>query len=126
LLGKVKLCNKTLSTSGTYENAFSIQGQIYHHLIDPLTGFPADTDLLSVTVISPEGAFSEAYSTALNIMGSSAAYEFWSQQPNYDMILVTQDQQIILTPGLYDNFELLDPSYNVRMATKTHAPYDPK
>lgn len=58
-----------VSTSGSYERYFEYNGKKYHHLLDPITGFPKETDLVSVTVISPEGTVSDALSTACFILG---------------------------------------------------------
>ena len=55
LLGTVSCKDKTVVTSGTYERYFEADGKKYHHVLNPDTGFPVDTDLLSVTVISDKG-----------------------------------------------------------------------
>lgn len=63
----IGLKNKTASTSGAYERKAVIDGVTYHHIIDPETGYPAESPLKSVTVISPSGTRADALSTAIYV-----------------------------------------------------------
>lgn len=68
LLGTVTLKNTSISTSGNYEKFFIADGVLYHHIIDPSTGFPTE-GLKSVSVIAQDAAFADALSTALMVLG---------------------------------------------------------
>ena len=75
---------------------------MYQHIIDPRTGRPADSDLLSVTVISDDGTAADAYSTALYVMGEQEAVSFWRAHGGFELILITADGRLLYTPGLSD------------------------
>ena len=111
LCGVLSLESAYAVTSGGYERFFEEGGKTYHHIIDPATGCPAESDLLSVTVVmdwKPEklngragnGTICDALSTALFVMGQGRAVEFWRTAAyDFEMILVTADGRLLATPG---------------------------
>ncbi len=104
-LGEISIPSGFLSTSGSYEKQFTQDGVTYHHLLDPDTGYPADTGLLSVTVWSDSGVLSDALSTACFVMGmedSQPLLEEFAQ----GAIFITEDHQIYVTESLKDQFTL--------------------
>ena len=94
-------------TSGGYQRYFTApDGAVYQHILDPKTGRPAESDLLSVTVVCPDGTRSDAYSTALYVMGEAGAVAFWGAHQGddaFDMVLITADGRLLYTPGLAGN-----------------------
>ena len=91
-------------TSGGYQRYFTAEdGMVYQHIIDPKTGYPAQSDLLSVTIIANNGTMADAYSTALYVMGEKGAIDFWSgHSDDFDMVLITTDGRLLYTPALQD------------------------
>lgn len=77
LIGTVKVIDATVVTSGIYERNFEEDGKIYHHILDPKTGYPVKTDLEAVTIIAKKGnsGFCDAVSTACLILGKDKAME---------------------------------------------------
>ena len=103
--GAIKIADKAVVTSGTYQRYFERDGAVYHHLIDPSTGRPADNGLLSVTIISDSGTLADALSTAVFIMGVETAVDFWrSGTYNFEMILISDDGSVRITEGIADTF----------------------
>lgn len=99
-------------TSGAYERYFEQDGVRYHHILDPHTGYPADTGLLSVTVVSSDGTLADALSTALFVMGRDKAQNYWRQHSGeFDMILF-DGTTLYTTPGV-----TLDTTYPVTEVT---------
>ena len=103
-------------TSGGYQRFFTADdGTVYQHILDPRTGAPAESDLLSVTVIlrngaGREGTMADAYSTALYVMGAEGAVDFYRAKGNFDMILITADHRVLYTPLLIDHITLAEES----------------
>ena len=73
---KVTVCDKAVVTSGPYERYFEKDGKIYHHIIDPFTGYPAKDGRGSATVVSKDSALADALSTAVFISGKGVLKEF--------------------------------------------------
>lgn len=95
-------------TSGNYERFFEgNDGQKYWHILDPSDGFPADNGLVSVTIIGESGLYCDALSTALFVMGEERAVDFWRENQDFDMILVTDSHKILYTNGIENYFKNL-------------------
>ena len=101
----VSVEDMSVVTSGAYERAFSYNGKMYHQIINPITGYPAETDLKSITVICKDSVHADALSTPLFIMGKYKAYEFMKSK-QISGIMVTDDDKIIITKDLLKNFKL--------------------
>ncbi len=68
--------NMCVSTSGPYERFVEYNGVRYHHILDPKTGYPAESDLESVTIVSEDGLISDALSTACFVGGAEKASDY--------------------------------------------------
>ena len=107
----LSLTDHFVVTSGGYQRYFTApDGTVYQHILDPKTGYPVQSDLLSASVILPRsgdelaGTRADAYATALYVMGESGAADFWRAHRDFDMVLVTTDGRVVYTPGLASVF----------------------
>ena len=82
-----------MATSGNYCNYFEEEGVRYTHILDPRTGKPERTNLLSVTVLAPDCASPDAYATAFMVLGYDRSSEIVRQHPELEawFILATVD-----------------------------------
>ncbi|MCI5649110.1 MAG: FAD:protein FMN transferase [Fusicatenibacter sp.] len=106
-LGILKVSDCAVITSGGYERYFEQNGNRYHHILDPATGYPANSGLISVTIVSGEGILSDGLSTALFVMGKDRAVSYWQEHSSeFDAILETTDGTLYITCGIADQFEV--------------------
>lgn len=113
-LGMLTLSDCTVSTSGDYERCFFADGRRYHHILSPFTGYPAETGLRSVTIVSPDGTMSDILSTAVFLLGKERGLSLLSDY-NAEGILVSDDHTVTVTQGLQDRFRLTADGYTLEI-----------
>ena len=104
-VGIVSVRDKSVVTSGSYQRYFTENGKDYHHILDPKTGFPAESGLLSVTVVSDSGMYADALSTCFFVLGIKDAVALWRRLPaeiKPDGIIFVTDDRSVLTIGNLD------------------------
>ena len=99
----VTLRDKIVATSGSYERYFEQDGKRYCHILDPKTGMSADSGVVSVSIVSDNGLYCDALSTALFVMGAEKAQAYWKSQqdlPPFDYILLDDTGKVYVTAGV--------------------------
>lgn len=100
----LEIADKAVITSGNYERFFTDEnGGKHWHILDSADGFPADNGLVSVTIIGENGLLCDALSTALFVLGTDKAIDYWRNSADFEMILITDDEKIIYSEGLSDS-----------------------
>lgn len=99
------MSDKAIVTSGSYQRYFTSNGNIYHHIIDPNTGYPVNNNLASVSVISDSGMKADALSTSLFVMGMEKAIEYQKKYKDFEVVFITNENEIYITSGLQNNFK---------------------
>lgn len=90
----VKTNDSSVVSSGVYERYFEIDNTIYHHILDPETGYPYDNNLLSVTILSETSVDGDALSTACFALGLEEGMKLVDSLNNVDAIFITDDYQL--------------------------------
>lgn len=103
-LGTLEMTDASLVTAGGYQRGFTENGVYYHHILDPKTGRPAESGLLSASVLCADGARADALSTACFVLGEEASLSLWRTCGDFELILVREDGGIVCTEGLSSRF----------------------
>ncbi|HTY64678.1 MAG TPA: FAD:protein FMN transferase [Acidobacteriota bacterium] len=92
--------NCSVVTSGIYERAFTRDDTLYHHILDPKTGFPATSDLLSASIVSKRSLDADGYSTALIIMGLDKALDFVASNEDLEAVFITKEGEVYASSAI--------------------------
>ncbi|XP_060085549.1 FAD:protein FMN transferase-like [Ylistrum balloti] len=100
-------------TSGVYERYFTENGKQYFHIIDPRTGYPAENELLSATVVSQESTLADALSTAVFVMGAEKGMQLVERLQGTEVIFLTRDNEIIPSSGIREAIIEINSDYKM-------------
>ena len=95
----LKVSDMSVVTSGIYERCFTYDARLYHHILDPNTGYPCDTDLSSATIIGSSSLEGDALSTICLLYGLDKAVELINNTPGTEAVFITRDDKIHYTGG---------------------------
>ncbi|MGN0132789.1 MAG: FAD:protein FMN transferase [Lachnospiraceae bacterium] len=90
----LSISDQSVVTSGIYERYFQIDDMIYHHILDPKTGYPVSNDLLSVTIISDSSMEGDALSTTCLMLGLTDAQALINSLDGIEAVFITKDYAI--------------------------------
>ena len=122
-IGVLTLSNTTISTSGDYERYFEKNGVRYHHILDPRTGYPADSGLMQVTIICDDSVMGDALSTACFVLGLDDGMKL-AEKYGVDAIFVDTDKNIWYNnPDVLNSFEFVgkDSGYSLNEYNQAHS-----
>lgn len=116
VMGVLSSHDEVVATSGAYERYFEQDGVRYHHILDLKTGFPSQSDLLSVTVICEDGGLADFLSTTLYLAGKNAV-ETYLNDDRFQVIVVDRDNRVYISPSLKERFTVTDADFVLSEAT---------
>ncbi len=109
LLGAVAITGKAVVTSGDYERFFfDKEGRRFHHILNPITGYPAESGLVSVTVVTDSAMTADALSTAVFVAGLERGLTIIEKYPQAEAVLVDTMLRVYITRGLQKCFQASD------------------
>lgn len=100
LAATLRVKNTSVVTSGIYERCFEREGVLYHHIIDPATGYPCETDLLSATIIGECALDCDALSTLCVLVGKERAAQLIEAQDGFEAVFIDSTGALSHTSGI--------------------------
>ena len=107
--------DESVFTSGDYERNFIYRGEVYHHIIDPRTGYPA-RGFHSVTVIHGDGATADAAATALFVAGPDHWYEIARRMGIHYVLAVDDQGTLHMNPAMARRVQILERNPNIALS----------
>lgn len=105
-LGELKTQNQAVVISSINERKLKVGDKYYHHLFDARSGYPIDSQIASVTIVSAQAIDGEIWSTVLFSQSPQMAIQWLNQAPGIEGILVTKAKQVIVSEKLKDKVTL--------------------
>ena len=112
-VGVLEVSDKSVVTSGIYERFLEKDGVKYHHILNPKTGYPFESNIAGVSIVSDKSIDGDALSTLVFTKGVEEGLEFVESLKNIDAIFITNDKQVYSTSGVKDNFKILNNEFNL-------------
>lgn len=106
ILGVVSITGSSVVTSGIYERGFTLDDVVYHHILDPKTGWSVQNELAGVSIVTEEACTADALSTTVFAMGLEEGTKFIESLEGVDAIFVTREGDVSWTSGLEGRFSL--------------------
>lgn len=107
-IGIINVKDKSIVTSGNYERFFMDNGKKFHHILDPRTGYPSESSIISATIISDNSIDGDGLSTGIYIMDVYKSIDLIESLSDIDAILITNEKKVYITSGIAKNFKLTD------------------
>lgn len=101
------ITGKSVVSSGIYERCFKQDGKLYHHILNPQTGYPYDNGLISVTIISDQSVDGDALSTTCFALGLKDGLKF-AEKKGVQAVFITEDYELHYTDGFRDEIRVTD------------------
>ncbi|SCY04519.1 thiamine biosynthesis lipoprotein [Blautia sp. SF-50] len=101
------ITGKSVVSSGIYERCFKQNGKLYHHILNPKTGYPYDNSLISVTIISDQSVDGDALSTTCFALGLEDGLKF-AEKKGVQAVFITEDYELHYTDGFQDEINVTD------------------
>lgn len=101
-IASVQVTDETVVSSGIYERYFKVDDTLYHHILDPHTGYPYSNNLLGVTIVTKNSVDGDALSTICFALGLEKGMDFIEHLDDTEALFITEDYEIHTSSGIGD------------------------
>lgn len=108
----VEISDSAVVSSGGYERNFESDGKVYHHILDPKTGYPAETGIAQVTIVGKNSALCDAYSTGVFVMGREKTEKLYEKSGEFEYIIV-ENNNIFVSKNLESKIKNVREEFNL-------------
>lgn len=95
----LSVTDRSVVTSGIYERCFTQDDVLYHHLLNPKTGYPCDNELASVTIVSDHSVDGDALSTCCFLMGTEQGMKLINSLTDVQAVFITREGDLLYSDG---------------------------
>lgn len=99
-MASIDITDATVVSSGVYERYFYVDDVLYHHILDPATGYPYENNLLGVTIICPHSVDADALSTTCFALGLTDGMQLIESLEDTEAIFITDDDKMHTSSGI--------------------------
>lgn len=113
VVGSIEVSDKSIVTTGIYERFIEKDGVKYHHILNPKTGYPYETEIAGVSIVADKSIDADALSTLIFTKGLDEGLTLVEELENVDAVFVTNEHKIYTTEGLKGSFKLINESFKL-------------
>ncbi|MBM4763036.1 FAD:protein FMN transferase [Bacillus sp. B15-48] len=114
-MGIVMLNDQALVSSGIYERYFELDGERFHHILNPKTGYPEENSILSVSIIAKDSIDADGLSTTIFLLGLEEGMQLIEDLPTTEAIFITSDKMVYHSSGIDENnFKITKEEYQLQ------------
>jgi len=113
IVGSIAVTNKTVVTSGIYERFLEVNGVRYHHILNPFTGYPMESGLASVTIVTDSSIDADAMTKNLFYSGVDKGMALLKSTPDVEAIFITKDKKVYVSEGLKSSIKITNLEYKL-------------
>jgi thiamine biosynthesis lipoprotein len=106
IVATMELKDKSVVSSGVYERYFKQDGKLYHHILDPKTGYSYENNLIAVTIISPKSVDGDGLSTSCFALGLEDGLKLINSIEGVHAVFITDDYKLHYSDGFFDNIKV--------------------
>lgn len=109
VIGVVSVVGKSVVTSGDYQIYYiAVDGKKYHHILDPVTGYPSESGLASATIIAENSMVADAISTGVFVAGMYNGLDIIKKFSGVEAVFIDSNLKVYITQGLKEHFSAFE------------------